>query len=102
MKYTEDTKSFIKQRLIESLKQEQEIQKIIIFGSFLYSENPGDIDIAVFQNSREAYLTLAMKYRRLTRDISRQIPVDIIPIRADASPAGFLSEIEQGELLYER
>ncbi|VEN74221.1 conserved hypothetical protein [Candidatus Desulfarcum epimagneticum] len=98
----EKEKSEIKKELASSLKSEKEINKIVVFGSFLHSENPGDIDVAVFQDSDESYLDLAMKYRRLTRGVSRRIAVDIIPIKPAARAHSFLSEIESGELIYER
>lgn len=102
MKFTQKIKDTIKQEILQSLKPEKEVKKIIVFGSFLESNNPNDIDVAIFQDSEESYLTLAMKYRRLTRDIARRIPIDIIPIKPDASNSSFLSEIEAGELIYER
>eukprot|EP01008_Symbiontida_sp_HLA12_P002715 NODE_648_length_814_cov_1.221418_g640_i0.p1 GENE.NODE_648_length_814_cov_1.221418_g640_i0~~NODE_648_length_814_cov_1.221418_g640_i0.p1 ORF type:complete len:103 (+),score=32.55 NODE_648_length_814_cov_1.221418_g640_i0:491-799(+) len=98
----EKEKNEIKKELASSLKSEKEINKIVVFGSFLHSENPGDIDVAVFQDSAESYLDLAMKYRRLTRSVSRRIAVDIIPIKPAARAHSFLSEIESGELIYER
>jgi len=102
MIFTKKTKQIIKQEILKSLSQEKEIRKIIIFGSFLYSENPNDIDVAIFQDSEESYLNLAMKYRKLTRSIARRIPIDIIPIKSDASNNSFLLDIEAGELIYER
>ena len=102
MKFTKKSKDTIKHEIIRSLKPEKEINKIIIFGSFLVSKNPHDIDVAIFQDSEESYLSLAMKYRKLTRAISRRIPIDIIPIKSNASDNSFLSEIEAGELIYER
>ena len=99
MKIKKDT---IKYRLIESLKPEQEINKIIVFGSFLESANPNDIDVAIFQDSEEPYLSLAMKYRRLTRKIAKTIPIDIIPLKLTNPRNSFLSEIEAGEIIYER
>ena len=63
---------------------------------------PDVIDAAIFQDSEESYLSLAMKYRRLTRGIAKRIPVDIIPIKSSASNNSFLSEIEAGEIIYER
>lgn len=102
MKFTQNAKHTIKQEILQNLKPEKEVKKIIIFGSFLGSENPNDIDVAVFQDSEESYLTLAMKYRRLTRGIARKIPIDIIPIKSDASNSSFLLEIEAGELIYEK
>lgn len=102
MKLTKSNKHTIKQEILERLKPEKEVNKIVVFGSFLESENPNDIDVAVFQDSDESYLALAMKYRRLTRDIARRIPVDIVPIKANASSSSFLSIIESGELIYER
>jgi uncharacterized protein len=99
---TNKTKDTIKQEILQSLKPEKEVKKIIIFGSFINSENPNDIDVAIFQDSEEQYLTLAMKYRRLIRDIARKIPIDIIPIKSNAANNSFLSEIEAGELLFER
>lgn len=65
---------------------------------FVY--HPHDIDIAVFQNSNESYLPLALKYRKLIRDIARTMPVDIISLKADAT-GYFLDEIESGEVIYE-
>lgn len=95
-------KNEIKQKIIRSLKSEKEIRKIVFFGSFTNSENPHDLDIAVFQDSNEDYLDLAMRYRKLTRHISRQIPLDIIPLKTGSSPSAFLEEVERGEVIYER
>ncbi|MEW6381046.1 MAG: nucleotidyltransferase domain-containing protein [bacterium] len=99
---TKEFKEYLKKELIESLSPELEVQKIIVFGSFVKSENPNDIDVAIFQSSNASYLELAMKYRKLTRKIAKMIPLDIIPIKPDAQNNSFLSEIEAGELIYER
>lgn len=97
-----EKKDKLKEEIIKKLKSEKEIRKIVIFGSFLNSTEPHDIDVAIFQDSDENYLSLALKYRKLIREITRKIPVDIIPIRANVSEGSFLSEIESGELIYER
>ena len=102
MKLTNMQKEKLKKNLIDNLKKEKEIRKIIIFGSFLKSDNPNDIDIAIIQDSSESYLTLAMKYRRITRAIANKIPLDIIPIKSDIKDNFFLSELMNGELIYER
>jgi len=99
---TREFKESIKKELINSLITEKEINKIILFGSFIDSDNPVDIDVAIFQNSNDNYLTLAMKYRRLTRKISKKIPLDIIPIKSSAKDDIFLNEVEAGEVIYER
>ena len=102
MKLTAKQKEKLKHQLISYLGTEKEIKKIIIFGSFLNSSNPNDIDVAIFQDSAETYLALAMKFRKKTRDISRAIPLDIIPLKSNIKNDPFLSEIETGELIYER
>jgi len=102
MRLTKQIKEILKQEIIQNLSPEKEINKIIIFGSFLNSEDPNDIEIAIFQDSKESYLSLAMKYRKLTRIIAYKIPLNIIPIKSNASDSTFLSEIENGELIYER
>ena len=99
---SENEKQNIKRELVGCLKTEKEIRRIVIFGSFLHSHEPHDIDVAVFQDSCDPYLTLAMKYRKRTRDIARVIPLDIIPVRNDASSGFLLDEIRQGETIYER
>lgn len=83
------SKDRIKKDLRDSLMSEKEIRKIIVFGSFLVSEEPNDVDVAIFQDSNETYVDLAMRYRRLTRNISRIIPVEIIPIRHEAPNINF-------------
>jgi len=101
MKFSEKQKKNIKIQIKKMLSKEQEIQKIIVFGSFIDSNNPNDIDIAVFQNSNKRYLDLSMKYRKLVRELITIIPYDIIPIQINAS-GSFLNDIESGEIIYEK
>ena len=100
--FTEQQKQYLKQRLVHSLKTESEVCRIVVFGSFVSSDNPHDMDVAVFQDSGEKYLTLAMKYRKKTREIARMIPMDILPLKAGAEGETFMDEIEHGEVVYER
>jgi len=72
-----------------------------IFGSFVTSDEPHDLDIAVFQDSDEGYYPLARKYRRMLRKIARMIPLDVIPVRPNPEQGPFLREIERGEVVYE-
>ena len=95
-------KNLLKSEIVASLSGEKEIRKIVIFGSFLNSADPHDMDVAIFQDSKEGYLSLAMKYRRITRAISRKIPLDIIPLKNNATGGLFLDEIAAGEAIYER
>jgi predicted nucleotidyltransferase len=97
-----EIKDHIKRVLRKNLSSQKEVSKIIIFGSFVNSMEPRDIDIAVFLNSNEPYLSLAMKYRKLTREISKILPLDIIPIRPEAPKTSFFDEIEKGEMIYEK
>ncbi len=99
---SENEKQNLKHELAGCLKTEKEVRRIVIFGSFLNSPDPHDIDVAVFQDSDDQYLALAMKYRKRTRDIARIISLDIIPIRSDASSGFLMDEIQQGEVIYER
>ncbi|MEJ2628748.1 MAG: nucleotidyltransferase domain-containing protein [bacterium] len=94
-------KRMIKKQIRDKLSKEQEVQKIILFGSFIKSNNPDDIDIAVFQNSEEKYLPLSLKYRKLVRDITKILPIDILPLKVNAN-GFFINEIESGEIIYEK
>lgn len=102
MTLTSTNKDKLKRNLVNCLAQDKEIRRIVVFGSFLSSPEPNDMDVAIFQDSQEAYLPLAMKYRRQTRPVAHHIPLDIIPVRADADQGAFLDEIESGETIYER
>lgn len=94
-------KDAIKREVVLALRGEPEVRKIIIFGSFITSDAPHDLDIAIFQDSSEKYLPLALKYRRLLRRAAADIPVDVIPIRPHPQPSAFLDEILKGETVYE-
>jgi predicted nucleotidyltransferase len=96
------TKDRLKRELVSCLAQDAEISRIVVFGSFLTSDSPNDMDVAIFQNSQESYLTLAMKYRKQSRPVSHSIPLDIIPICGSVSTSQLLHEIEMGEVIYER
>lgn len=103
MVFTDVDKESIKRELAACLGCENEVRKVVIFGSFLNRSEPHNLDVAVFQDSQEGYLPLALKYRKLTRSISNRIPLDIIPLKNDASATSFfLAEIEKGEVVYER
>lgn len=102
MRLTDEEKRQLKDELVGCLRDEPEVQRIVVFGSFLTSDDPMDMDVAVFQSSSEAYLPLALKYRRRVRPVSKRIAVDIVPVRPEPSSGHFLAEIESGEVLYER
>ncbi len=95
-------KEELKRELVACLAPDREIRRIIIFGSFVTSATPNDMDVAIFQDSDEAYIPLAMKYRKQTRSVGRVIPLDIVPVRSFASDNPFVREIEAGEIIYER
>ena len=99
---TVQSKGLLKEKIIDCLKAEEEIERIVFFGSFMFADEPHDIDVAIFQDSDHSYLDLAMKYRRLTRDVAKEIPLDIIPLKSDGPDFAFLSEIEKGVVVYER
>lgn len=94
-------KDAIKRQLAECLAAQREVRKIVVFGSFLRDVEPHDIDVAVFQDSNEGYLPLALRYRRAARVVARNIPLDILPLRAGVQGV-FLDEIAAGEVIYER
>ncbi len=95
-------KTELKKRIVNSLRGQAEIERIIIFGSFNRSDSPNDIDIAVVQNSSDNYLTLALKYRKLIRDISKEIAIDIFPILMENKNSFFANEVATGEVIYAR
>lgn len=102
MKLDRTQKEEIKKALVACLIGEREIRRIVLFGSFLHSDNPGDMDVAVFQDSNESYLPLALKYRKLTRPVAERIALDIVPLKAEAIGNPPLEDIRSGEILYER
>jgi len=78
------------------------IEKIIVFGSFVNSELPADIDIAIFTSNSDNYLTQAMLFRKLLRDLHTNLPLDILPIRNDAASSFLSNEVYKGEVIYEK
>lgn len=102
MTLTQKDKDEIKRTLAETLSREKEVKRVMVFGSFVTSSSPHDLDVAVFQDSDEKYLTLALRYRKDIRPIARRIPVDVIPLKAEATDDPFVGEIAKGETIYER
>ena len=81
MNIANETKATLKKEVSVLLSAFPELRRVVIFGSFVNSNDPGDLDIAVFQDSDENYYLLAMKYRRTLRSVAKKIPLDVIPIR---------------------
>jgi len=101
MSLTDNNKLNFINTIKEKLSQFSEVNKIVLFGSFTNSNNPNDIDIAVVQNSNDNFLTLSLKYRKVLRELSKIIPLDIVPIKQN-SKGVFLDEINKGQVVYER
>jgi predicted nucleotidyltransferase len=97
-----EAKETLKEEIVARLIGFQEVQRVVVFGSFLTSDDPHDLDIAVFQDSDESYYPLAMKYRRTLRAVANRIPLDVIPICRNPVEGPFMQEIQRGEVLYER
>jgi len=102
MKLASEAKDLLKKEIAARLSQFPEVRQVIVFGSFVTSDDPHDMDIAVFQDSDETYYPLAMKYRKTLRAVANKIPLDVIPIRRNPEQGPFLAEIRKGEVLYER
>ncbi len=83
------------------LTQFHEIDKIIIFGSFLHAKNPNDIDVAIVQKSDHNFLTLSLKYRKALRELAKKISLDIVPLKKNVD-GFFVQEIQKGKIIYER
>ncbi|MBD3306286.1 nucleotidyltransferase domain-containing protein [candidate division KSB3 bacterium] len=96
------SKGQIKQAVVEAIKDDHDIQKIIVFGSFLASDTPQDIDVAVVGNFSAGYLDVATRLRKKVRHIAKILPVDIIPLQANSPQTRFVQEIENGEVIYEK
>ena len=102
MDLTTETKDELKREIVDALSSFPEVRRITIFGSFVNSHDPHDMDIAVFQDSEETYYPLAMKYRKSLREVAVRIPLDVIPIRPNPANGAFLEEVAKGEVVYER
>jgi predicted nucleotidyltransferase len=102
MKLQREAKEKLKEEIVAGLAEFPEVRRVVVFGSFVTSDDPHDLDIAVFQDSDESYYPLAMKYRRTLRSVARRIPLDVIPIRSNPGEGPFMREIEMGDVLYER
>lgn len=102
MNLQDATKNMLKKEIADLLSEFPEVRRVVVFGSFLNSDDPHDIDIAVFQDSDESYYPLAMKYRRTLRSVANKIPIDVIPICRSPEKGPFMREIRKGEVLYER
>jgi len=101
MSLPDGTKEIVKREIAARLSCFPEVRRVVIFGSFVDSDDPHDVDIAVFQDSDEDYYPLALKYRRILRSVAQMIPLDVLPVRPN--PEGpFMREIEKGEVVYER
>ena len=96
MKMTENEKWKIKRELAACLAGQREIRKVMIFGSFLTSDDPQDLDVAVFQDSDENYLPPAMRYRKLLRPVADQIPLDVHSGAPHRCPRGVSRRNQQG------
>lgn len=96
-------KQNIRRQLRTAFIDDGTIEKIVILGSFITSESPNDLDLAVFCNSSDDYLTLSLALRKKLRDISSIIPIDLVPIAMPYGPsAAFMQEINCGEVVYEK
>ena len=90
-------KQQIRQQLQSAFVDDSKVDKIIVFGLFVTSETPHDLDVAVFCNSSDDYLTLALALRKKLRNISSIIPIDLVPIAMPCDPsAAFMQEINKG------
>ncbi len=94
MRLNAEQKENIKREVADCFRKEKEVRKVVLFGSFLNKADPHDIDVAVFQDSGEDYLSLAIKYRRLIRPVAARLPVDVVSGRADPGAGIFLVAVE--------
>jgi predicted nucleotidyltransferase len=98
---TASEKENLKRNIADAIKVNDEVKKIVLFGSFLYSDSPNDLDIAIFENSADDYITLAIKYRRQLRGVVKNTPIDVLPLK-EGCDNFFIRGINNGEVIYEK
>ena len=102
MVLSNEAKERLRKEIVRLLTQFPEVRRVVIFGSFITSSEPLDLDVAVFQDSEENYYSLTMKYRRSLRSVANQIPLDVIPLPRSPEQSAFRQHLDKGEVLYER
>lgn len=102
MTLTDEEKETLKKEIRRCFDSDPQVEKVVVFGSFLNSSSPNDLDVAVFGDFSGPYLPLALEYRKRIRSIARTIPVDVFPVRGEDPHGVFLKEIQEGEVVYER
>jgi uncharacterized protein len=93
--------SIIREKIKGIFLFQPDVKKVIIFGSFLQSDEPNDIDLAIFTDSKQGYLEQSLKFRKMLRGVSKIIPVDVFPLKNGNTSDPFLEEILKGEVIYE-
>ncbi len=102
MVLSREARESLKKEIAACLAEFPEVRRVVVFGSFVTSDNPHDLDIAVFEDSDDDYYSLAVKYRRSLRSVADKIPLDVVPLRRRPQQASFLREVDRGEVLYDR
>lgn len=95
-------KDRIKGEVLKGLSFDESIRKIIVFGSFVKSNEPRDLELAIISVSDKNYLSLALEYRRKLRGVAKETPIDLIPIRIPYEEIAFMKENNSGEVIYEK
>ena len=97
----------LKQKILDSVRQDPSIEHVILFGSFAYG-NPtqdSDLDLIIIMDNKEKTSTYTEKWNRYIR-VSRllknirELPIDLLIYTSDewnllmTSDSSFLSEIK--------
>lgn len=100
MLITKEEKTEIKHLLTEKISG-PEVKQLILFGSFVESNNLNEINIAIISEENLDYISKVKKYRQKIKDLSKKIPVQIFPLLK--SENSYLHDkIKHGITLYSR
>lgn len=96
-------KEDILRRIGQRMQGMPEVAKVTVIGSFLDSDEPGDLDLCVLTDSSASYLDQAMAMRKQLRGVGSPVALDVIPmIREPAGDHPLGKALATGRVIYER
>lgn len=100
MLITNEEKNKITDMIAEKISG-PEVKKLILFGSFVESANPNEINLAIISEENLDYISKVAKYRKKIKDLSKKIPVQIFPLLS-SEKIYLHDKIKHGVTLYSK
>ena len=96
------TQQEIIDRIVKILSKDENIDKILFFGSYLVNGKPYEVSLIIFEKESPNYLISQFHYEKLLKEVAQGLILNILPVNSAQAEMSLNRRLEDALCIYQK